>query len=400
MQTLNCKKDFPILKDNLVYLDNAATSQKPREVIEAIKEFYEKENANAHRGIYKLANKATEVYEEARKIIARFINAEPEEIIFTSGTTESINLLAQILEDHIKEGEKIVITELEHHSNIIPWQELARRKKAILEYISIKKNYELDIEKAKKIIDKKTRIVSIAHVSNTIGTILPIEEIEQLAHKQKAFFIIDGAQSIPHLKIDVKKENIDFLAFSGHKILGPLGIGILYGKKELLKRMQPKRFGGGMIKEVTKEKAIWAEIPHCFEAGTPKIAEAKGLAVAILYLEKQGMENIEEYEHNLTRYALGKLKEIKNLKIIGPETTNQRLGVISFTMKGIHPHDIAEILDKENIAIRAGHHCTQPLHKKLKLESTARISIYLYNTKEDINKLIESLKKVEGVFSK
>ena len=389
------KQDFLNLQQkingkDLVYLDNAATTQKPEQVIKVISNFYEKNNANVHRGIHELSNRATEEYENARKTVAKFINAEPEETIFTKGTTDSLNMLTRSLKSQLKEGDEIVLSILEHHANIVPWQQLAKEKKLSIKYLPLK-DFQIDLEEAKKIITKKTKIVSISHISNVLGTIAPIEELEKLTHKHNAYFIIDAAQSAPHSLVDVKKQNPDFLVFSGHKMFGPTGVGILYGKKQHLEKLEPSTFGGSMIKTVTKESSTWADLPQKFEAGTANIAQAIGLAEAITYLQKQKSNDKE-----LTEYALTKLKEIPQLKIIGPE--KNRIAIFSFTVKGIHPHDLAELLNREGIAIRAGHHCTMPLHKELNLNATARASFYYYNTKEDIDKLVQGIKKALEVF--
>jgi cysteine desulfurase / selenocysteine lyase len=388
------QEDFSILKEN-IYLDNSATTQKPRQVIEAIEQYYEKENANVHRGVYKLAEKATLAYEDAHQVVAKFINAKFEEIIFTKGTTESLNILASCLGKDLKEGDQIVITEMEHHSNLVPWLQL-KQKGIILKFIPITDNFELDMENVKELINKRTKIVSVTHMSNVLGTINPIKKLAELAHKAGAVMIIDAAQSVPHFKIDVKELDCDFLAFSGHKMCGPTGIGVLYGKKELLQKMDPYQFGGDMIKEVSFEEATWNELPWKFEAGTPNIAGAVGLRAAIKYLDLIGMDKIAEHEKQLTDYALDKLSELPGLKVIGPK--NNRGGVISFVVEGIHPHDLSEILDRDNICVRGGHHCAMPLHSKLGLTGSTRVSFYFYNTKEEINNVIVGIKKAIEVF--
>ncbi|MBS3080199.1 cysteine desulfurase [Candidatus Pacearchaeota archaeon] len=396
---LDVKKEFPIFKSNpgLVYLDNAATSQKPKTVIESLKNFYEKENANIHRGVYTLSEVATEKYEESRKIIARFINANPEEIIFTKNTTESLNLLSYTIQELIEKGKnEIILTEMEHHSNLVPWQQMAKRNNFKIKFIPIK-NFELDYDKAQELITEKTALLSITHVSNVFGTINSIDKLIGIAKVNNVLTIIDAAQSIQHISVDVKKLNCDFLVFSGHKMFGPTGIGILYGKKELLEKLSPFMTGGGMIEKVSYEKASWNEIPLKFEAGTQNIGGVIALGEATNYLEKIGINNIREHEKELLEYALDKLNEIKNIEIYNPGK-DKSLSVISFNIKEIHPHDVASILNDYNIAIRAGHHCCMPLMKKLNIPGTCRISLSIYNTKEDIDSLINGLKKVQEVF--
>jgi len=392
------KKDFPIFKNNpkLVYLDSASTSQKPKQVIKAISDFYEKENAKIHRGIYALSENATKKYILARETIAKFINAETNEIIFTKNTTESINLLSNVLKEILPKGKnEIVLTEMEHHSNLVTWQEFAKKYHFKLKFIPITKNYELDYEKAKKIINDKTAILGVAHISNVFGTINNIEFLVSLAKEKKAITIIDAAQSVQHLKINVKKIGCDFLAFSGHKMFGPLGIGVLYGKKELLEKLPPFQFGGGMINSVIYEDATFLDIPEKFEAGTQNIAGAISLAEAIKYIEKIKIEKIERYEKELLDYTLKKLKSIDGIELYLPK---KQSSIISFNLFGIHQHDVAQILSDNKICIRAGHHCCMPLMKKLKTQGTCRISFSIYNTKEDVDKLIEGLKKVKEVF--
>ena len=397
------KEDFPILQrkingKELVYLDNSATTQKPQQVIDAVVSFYKETNANVHRGIHTLSEEASQMYEEARETAAKFIHAKKEEIIFTSGTTESLNALAYMLEEELQEGDEIILSEMEHHANIVPWQELAKRKKLQIKYIPITKEYRLDLKKAKELITDKTKLVSIVHISNTLGSINPIKEIIKIAHNVNAYAIIDAAQSAPHIPLNVKELDCDFLAFSGHKMLAPTGIGVLYGKKELLEKLPPYFFGGGMIKEVTKEKTSFANIPEKFEAGTPKIAQAIGLAKAIEYLQKIGMKNIEKQQKELTAYTLKELQKVPGLQIIGPQDARNRAAVFSFTIDGIHTHDIAEILNREGIAVRSGNHCTMPLHNKLGLSGTTRASLYIYNTKDDIDKLINGIKIAQEIF--
>lgn len=397
------KKDFPIFRKNkgLIYLDNAATSQMPKQVIETTKNFLERDNANINRGLYSLSEKATQKYEDARRVIAKFINARaPEEIIFTKNTTESLNLLAHIILPIIqKKKNEIVLTEMEHHSNLIPWQQFAKKNKIKLKFIKLNSDFTLDLEDANKKITKKTAIVSITHASNVLGTINPIEKIIKMAKKYSAITIIDAAQSTAHSKIDVKKIGCDFLAFSSHKMLGPKGIGILYGKKELLKKMNPHNFGGGMIKKVTLNDAEWAGIPEKFEAGTQNIEGIIAFAQAIKYIEKIGMENIKSWEKILLRYALNKLSKISGVEIYNPGF-EKAIGILSFNIIGIHPHDVAQIMSENKIAIRAGHQCAMPLMKTLGIQGgVCRASFYFYNTFEDIDKLIEFIIKIKQRFS-
>ncbi len=395
------KKDFPIFKNNkgLIYLDNAATSQRPKSVIKALTDFYEKDNANIERGFYTLAEKAMTDYDNARKTITGFIGASPEEILFTKNTTESINLLSYTILSIIpRKKDEIVLTEMEHHSNLVPWQQLAKRNKMKLKIIRIKEDFTLDIEDAKRKITDKTAIISITHVSNVLGTINPINEIVELGKNSGAITIIDAAQSVSSIKIDVKKLDCDFLAFSSHKMLGPTGIGVLYGKKELLEKLPPFNFGGGMIKKVEWGSAEWQEIPEKFEAGTQNISGAIGLGEAIRYLEKIGLENIANWERQLTNYALRKLKEIPEIKIYNPGP-NKSAGIISFSLGKIHPHDVSSLLNEKGIAVRAGHCCAMPLMKKLGIpQGVSRISFSIFNTFEEIDKLVEALKKIKERF--
>ncbi len=397
---MNIKKDFPIFENNpeLVYLDSAANTQIPTQVIETIKRFHETENANINRGLYNLSINATKKYEQARKIIAKFINAKPEEVSFTFGTTDAINKLARTLPKLFNKKNEIVLSEMEHHSNLIPWQEAVKEFQMKLKFMPIKNNFELDYDVAKKLINKNTAIVSITHISNALGTLNKIEKIIKLAKKNGALVIIDAAQSISRIKINVKKLNCDFLVFSGHKIYGPFGIGALYGKKFLLEKIQPFNFGGNMIEKAELQNAIYTTPPRKFEAGTQNIAGAIALGEAMKYLENLKIKNIEKYERELTNYAIKKLIKIKNI-IIYSANTNKNAGLISFNLKGVHPHDVASILNEENIAIRAGHHCCMPLMSKLGIPGTCRISFGIYNTKGDIDKLINGLKKVQEIFN-
>lgn len=399
----NYKQDFPILNQRikgkpLVYLDNSATTQKPKQVIQALTDYYEKDNANVHRGVHELSMRASIAYENAHKTVAEFISAEEEEIIFTRGTTESINFLAYVLGRTLKQGDEILLSEMEHHSNFVPWQQIAKEKGAKIKLIPITKDYSLDMDAAESLLTKKTKIVSLTHCSNVLGTINPIKEVARIAHKVNALVIIDAAQSIPHMKLNVKDLDCDFLAFSGHKMFGPTGIGVLYGKRKILQNLEPFMYGGGMIQEVSVKESTWKESPWRFEAGTPNIEGAIGLAKAIEYIESIGRENIEAHTRMLTEYALKELKKIKGLQIIGPQTTPDRAAVISFTVEGIHPHDMGEILNQEGVAIRGGNHCAMPLMTSLKIDGTNRASFQIYNTKEDIDTLVKAIKKAQDIF--
>ena len=395
------RKDFPIFKNNkgMIYLDNASTSQRPKQVIKAVTDFYEKDNANVGRGLNTLAEKAMADYDNARKTVANFINADTKEIIFTRNTTESLNLLSYTLSLIVpKKKNEIVLTEMEHHSNLVPWQQLAKKNKMKLKIIRIKEDFTLDMKDLKDKLTDKTAIISVTHVSNVLGTINPINEIVKLGKNHGAITIIDAAQSISNIKIDVKKLDCDFLAFSSHKMLGPTGIGVLYGKKEILEKMPPFNFGGGMIKRVEWGSAEWADIPEKFEAGTQNIAEAIGLGEAIKYLEKIGLENIADWERQLTDYALEKLKEIPGIKIYNP-MANKSTGIISFSLGKIHPHDVSALLDEKGILIRAGHCCAMPLMKKLGIpQGVSRISFSIFNTFEEIESITEALKKIKQRF--
>ncbi len=399
--TEKIRKDFPILKVKvhgkpLVYLDNAATSQKPKQVINAIKDYYENYNANIHRSIHKLGEQATLAFEDAHKKVASFINAHFEEIIFTKGTTESLNLLAYSLGNELKKGDEIILTQMEHHSNLVPWQQLAKKNGIKVNYAEIDNKGNLNLNHFEKLINKKTKIVSITHVSNVLGTINDIKKIRNIVkEKSNAFFIVDAAQSVPHMPVDVKKIDCDFLAFSGHKMLAPTGIGVLYGKKELLEKMQPFLYGGDMIKEVTFKDTKFNDLPWKFEAGTPNIAQAIGLGIAVDYLKKTGMQKIMKHGMELADYCLKRLSQIDEVEIYGPK---ERAALVSFNIKNVHAHDTAAILDGEGIAVRAGHHCAMPLAKILKIDASVRASFYLYNTKEEIDKLIDGIHKVIKVF--
>ncbi|MEM3382465.1 MAG: cysteine desulfurase [Nitrososphaerales archaeon] len=398
------RKDFPIFNQKIkgmpyIYLDNAATSQRPNQVIKAMNDYYQMYNATIHRALYELGEKATDAYEESREKVAKFINASPEEVIFVRNTTEAINLVAYSWgRSNIKEGDKILLTVMEHHSNIIPWQLLAKEKKAHLEFIDIYDNGLLKMDEFEKFIGEGIRFMSLVHVSNVLGTVNPVKKMVDYAHKNGVLVLIDAAQSAPHMPVDVHDIGCDFLAFSGHKMLGPTGIGVLYGKRELLENMGPFLGGGDMIKEVHLREASWNEIPWKFEAGTPNIAGAIGLGAAVDYLNNIGMENVKEHEKELTKYALDKMMRIKGINIYGTKNVELRGGVISFNLGDMHPHDLASILDNEGISIRAGHHCAQPLMDRLGVVGTARASFYIYNTEWEIDYLVNSLEKVREVF--
>ena len=395
------RKSFPILKRKvhgkpLVYLDNAATSQKPNQVIEAIDFYYKNYNANVHRSIHQLGEEATAKFEEAHQKIADFINADSyQNIVLTKNTTESLNLVAYSLTADLKKGDEVAISQMEHHSNFVPWQQLAKLRGLTLNFIKIDEEGKLDDESIKKNITKKTKIVSLTHVSNVLGTINPIKEIARIAHEVGSLIVVDGAQSTPHMPVDVKKLDADFYAFSGHKMLGPTGVGVLYGKKELLENMQPFLYGGEMIREVRFDDTKFNELPWKFEAGTPNIAEGIGLGVAIDYLKKIGMEKIHQRDKELVNYAIKRLKEIDNVTIYGPK---ERGAVIAFNVDKVHAHDVSQILDSEGVAIRAGHHCAMPLHSILGINSTARASFYLYNTEEEVDVFINAIHKAKKVF--
>ncbi|MDT0092195.1 cysteine desulfurase [Listeria marthii] len=399
------RADFPILDQEinekpLAYLDNAATSQKPKQVIEALTHYYEFDNANVHRGVHTLAARATDAYESARSKVAKFIHArEVAEIIFTRGTTSAINLVVDsYAEANIEAGDEIVISYLEHHSNLIPWQQLAKRKGAVLKYIELEEDGTISVDQAKKTIGEKTKIVALAHVSNVLGTITPIKEIAALAHKFGAVILVDGAQAVPHMEVNVLDLDADFYAFSGHKMMAPTGIGALYGKRELLDAMEPTEFGGEMIDFVELYDSTWKELPWKFEAGTPIIGGAIALGAAIDYLAEVGLENIHAHEQALASYAIEEMSKIEGITIYGPKDASKRCGLVTFNLEGAHPHDIATILDEDGVAIRAGHHCAQPLMKWLDVSSTARASFYIYNTKEEIDALIDGLKLTKEYF--
>lgn len=397
------RDDFPILKQMvhgkpLVYLDNAATTQKPQAVIDALSQYYEHDNANVHRGVHLLSERATKAYEDARVKVQRFLHAaDAREIIYTRGTTEAINLVAQTFgRVHVQAGDEIVISYMEHHSNIVPWQMLCEEKGAVLRVIPIDDRGELQLDEYAKMLTPRTRLVSVVHVSNALGTINPVKQIIDLAHRQNIPVMIDGAQAIPHLRVDVQALDCDFYAFSGHKVYGPTGIGILYGKARFLESMPPYQGGGDMISSVTFEKTTYNMLPHKFEAGTPHIAGAIGLGAALDYLSEIGLDTVAEHEHDLLTYASEALSAIPGVRLIG--TAEQRAAVLSFVLESAHPHDMATILDLEGIAIRAGHHCCQPIMKRFGVPATARASFSMYNTREEVDVLVRGIHKVQEVF--
>jgi len=434
------KQDFPILKrrvngKQLVYLDSAATSQKPQQVIDALVDYYQNHNANIHRGVHTLGDESTKLYEQARKTVADFIGAgDPEELIFVRNTTEAINLVAYSWgRDNIKEGDEILLTEMEHHSNIIPWQLVAARQKAKLKYVNVDREGEIDLQDFLRKLSPRTKIVAVTHVNNFLGTINPIKEIAEIIRNQKTeirkqksennkrlrpssfglrpLFLVDGAQAVPHMPVNVKDLGCDFYAFSGHKMYGPMGIGCLWGKRGILEAMPPFLTGGGMINTVSFKETTFTDLPDKFEAGTPDVAGAVGLAAAVKYLKNIGMENVRKHEMELTEYAIDKLckglafagqRPGLIIQIFGPADVEQRGGLIAFTVKvngkEIHAHDVAQILDSQGVAVRSGHHCVMPMHTKLGLAATARVSFGIYNTKEDIDKLVSALKKVPQIF--
>jgi cysteine desulfurase/selenocysteine lyase len=405
----SCKKDFPIFErkvrggNSLIYLDSGATSQKPNSVIEAESNFYRTVNAAVHRGAHLLAEEASEAYESAREKVAAFIGAISNEVIFTKSATESLNIIAYSFGNpdsriNIKSGDQIVVTEMEHHANLIPWQQLAKRTGAELRWLSVTADGRIDLTNLDQVITKKTKIVAITHQSNVLGSILPVETIVKASHAVGALVVLDACQSAPHFALDVKKLGIDFLAFSGHKTLGPTGIGVLWGKFDLLEKLEPSLFGGSMVDSVTMESATWAATPRKFEAGVPNMAQAVGLSAAIDYLNQIGMHNIAQHEQDLTSYLLKGIISISGVKVIGPVDMKDRGGVVSFTVDGVHPHDVGQVLDQYGIAVRTGHHCAWPLMRKLNLVGTTRASLYLYNSKSDVDSLLESIEKVKSYF--
>lgn len=405
IDTSGVRADFPILHQQvhgrpLVYLDNAATTQKPRSVIDALVRYYEEDNANIHRGIHTLAVRATEKYEGTRERVARFINApDPHGVVFTRNTSETLNLVARSWGDeHVREGDEIVLSLMEHHSNIVPWQLLARRKGATLRYASVDDQGYLDIDHMRSLITPKTRIVSITHASNVLGTFNPVPEIAEMAHAVGALFVVDGAQSVPHMPVDFQALGCDVLAFSAHKMLGPTGVGVLVAPTNLLEAMQPFLGGGEMISVVREDGSTWADVPHKFEAGTPNIGDVVAFTAALDYLDALGMDAVRDHERDLTAYALDRLLAIPGLIVHGPLDVEHRGGAISFSLEEAHPHDISTIVDSHGVAIRAGHHCAQLLMRHLKVPATTRASFYIYNERSEVDALIDALEHVQRVF--
>ena len=403
------KNDFPILKrkvrggNTLIYLDSGATSQKPETVIEAEANFYRTKNAAVHRGAHLVAEEASEVYEGARENVARFIGAESDEVIFTKSATESLNLIAYSLGNpeskfHLKSGDEIVVSEMEHHANLIPWQQLAKRVGAKLTWFKITDEGRLDFSDIDKLINKKTKIVAITHQSNVLGTIVPLAQITKAAHAVGAVVVLDACQSAPHFAVDVKKLEVDFLAFSGHKVLGPTGIGVLWGKAELLDQLEPSLFGGSMVDSVTMQGATWAKAPRKFEAGVPNMAQAVGLSAAIDYISQIGMDRVAQHEQDLTKQLISGLQNISGVQVVGPVDMKDRGGVVSFTVDGVHPHDVGQYLDQFGIAVRTGHHCAWPLMRRLNLVGTTRASFHLYNDENEVKVLLDTVSKIKDYF--
>lgn len=398
------REDFPILKrkiknNDLIFFDNGATTQKPIQVIDAISDYYKNYNSNIHRSVYTLGDESEKIYEESKHLVKEFINANShEEIIYTSGTTESMNFIARIIEQDVEDGDEIILTYMEHHANLVPWQQLAIRKNLTLRFLDLDELGRININQLKELINDKTKLVSICHASNVLGNINPVYEIGSLLKDKDIYFVVDAAQSVPHMKIDVDKMNCDFLAFSAHKMCGPTGIGVLYGKKNLLEKFDPVEYGGGMIGVVEEKSSTWAILPDKFEAGTPLLAEAAGLGATIKYLEDIGLENIESYTKELTKYLYDELSKISNINIYGTNEISDRVSLVSFNLEGVHPHDLTSFLDEKGICIRAGHQCTQPLLGKLGTYSVARASLYFYNTKEEIDFFIQVLKETKEFF--
>ncbi|HFI0724103.1 TPA: cysteine desulfurase [Streptococcus suis] len=398
------RKDFSILDqvvndEPLVYLDNAATTQKPQQVLDVLADYYQKDNANVHRGVHTLSERATARYEAARQKVADFIHAKSsKEILFTRGTTTGLNWVAQFAKEILQPDQEVIISVQEHHSNIIPWQQACQQTGAKLRYVTLKDG-ELDMDHLRSLLSSKTKFVSLAHVSNVLGGVAPIGEIAELVHQVGAYLVVDGAQSVPHMAVNVQELDVDFYAFSGHKMLGPTGIGVLYGKEELLNRMSPVEFGGEMIDFVYEQSATWKELPWKFEAGTPNIAGAIGLGAAIDYLTEIGMDAIQAHEEELVNYVFPKLQAIPGLTIYGSQDMGKRTGVIAFNLDDLHPHDVATALDYEGVAVRAGHHCAQPLLRYLQVPATVRASFYIYNTKADCDKLVEAIIKTKEFFN-
>lgn len=399
------RKDFPILDrkingNKLVFFDNAATTQKPIQVINAISDYYKYYNSNIHRSVYTLGNESENIYYKSKEVVRKYINARNiEEIIYTSGTTESLNLISRMLENELSIDDEIIISSIEHHANFVPWQQLAKRKNLKLNILEADSDGFISLENLKNIISEKTKIVSLTYASNVLGIINPVKEISNILNDKNIYFILDAAQAAPHLKIDVQEIKCDFLVFSGHKMCGPTGIGVLYGKKELLEKISPVKYGGGMIGIVEDYNSTWTDIPNKFEAGTPLLAQASGLMAAIEYLNSVGIENIEQYTKLLTKYLIVELEKIDGIEIYGSKDINNRVSLVSFNLNGVHPHDIASFLDEKGICIRAGHQCTQPLLSRLNVYSVARISIYFYNTKEEIDLFIKTLREIKEFFA-
>ncbi len=400
------RKDFPILSRTvnnkpLVYLDSAATSQKPTQVLDAEREYYESHNANVHRGAHTLGDEATHLLDVAREKVQLFIGAlAREEIVFVRNTTEAINLVAYAWGgENLQPGDVVVTTMMEHHSNMVPWQRAAERRGAKVEVVGLTENGQIDMKDYRKKLELKPKLVAFAHVSNTLGTVNPVAEMTKFAHKAGALVLVDGAQAVPHMPVNVAALGCDFYAFSGHKMLGPMGVGVLWGRKELLEAMPPFLTGGGMIDEVYPDRATWAALPDKFEAGTPNVAGAVGLMSAIDYLEKLGMEQVREHDKQLVAYALCKLQEVKEMRVLGSEDSSQRSGSVAFTYARVHAHDVATILDSEGVAVRSGHHCTMPLHSSMGVAASVRASFSVYTTKDDIDALITALEKVKKVFN-
>ena len=401
------RKDFPVLSrlvhgKPLVYLDNAATSQKPRSVIEALTEYYEGYNSNVHRAVHTLGMEATDRYEEARAKIARFINAPaPENVIFVRNTTEAINLVANTwARDNIHAGDELLLTEMEHHSNLVPWQKVAHEQEAKLQFIPMTPEYTLDLSALDHLLTPRTRLVSLTHMSNVLGCINPVKEIAQAAHAVGATVVVDGAQSVPHMPVDVQDLDCDMLAFSGHKMLGPTGIGVLYVKPDVLEQLDVFMLGGEMVREVRYDYATWNDLPMRFEAGTPNVADTIALGAAVDYLQALGMENVRQHEKQLTRYALDAFTEVEEVRVFGPQDVDVRGGIVSFYASDIHPHDLGTMLDNLGIAIRAGHHCAMPLMHKLGVPATARASFYVYNSEKEIDLLLDGLKQALRYFER
>ncbi|QWQ39444.1 SufS family cysteine desulfurase [Gemella sp. zg-570] len=405
MNIENIRKEFPILnkeinENKIIFFDNAATTQKPKCVVDKIVDFYSNYNSNIHRSVYTLGTEAEDLYYKSKETVRRFINAKyQEEIIYTSGTTESINNLARMLENNIASDDEIIISSIEHHANFIPWQELCNRTGAKLNILEVNENYEIEVEELEKLLTEKTKIVSITYASNVLGNISPVEKIGNLLEDKNIFYIIDAAQAVPHLSVDVQKIKCDFLVFSGHKMLAPTGIGVLYGKKKHLENLAPAKFGGGMISIVEDFSSTWADIPNKYEAGTPLLEQAVGLMAAIDYIEKIGIDNIEKYTKELTKYLYKNLSEIDGITIYGTKNINNRVSLISFNLDSIHPHDIASFLDTKGICVRAGHQCTQPLLNRLNTFSVVRASLYFYNTISEIDIFIQTLKEIKKFFN-